>query len=116
MARAGAAFIGRHDFRAFGAADRTTVRTVLAVRVRRKGRLVTIDVRADAFLRGMVRRMVATLLAVGRGKIEEGRVAAMLADGAPALAGAMAPAHGLSLRKVALGPRPTADDGEHEER
>jgi len=62
MARAGSAFIGRHDFQAFGATDRSSVRTVIAVRVRREGRLVTIDVRADAFLRGMVRRMVAVLL------------------------------------------------------
>ena len=73
MARAGSAFIGRHDFSAFGAADRTSVRTVMAVRVRREGRLVTIDVRADAFLRGMVRRMVAVLLEVGLGKMEEQR-------------------------------------------
>ena len=68
MARAGSAFIGRHDFSAFGAADRSPVRTVMAVRVRREGRLVTIDVRADAFLRGMVRRMVAVLLEVGLGQ------------------------------------------------
>ena len=47
MARAGSVFIGRHDFSAFGAADRSPVRTVMAVRVRREGRLVTIDVRAD---------------------------------------------------------------------
>ena len=38
---------------------------------RREGRLVTIDVRADSFLRGMVRRMVAVLLEVGLGKMDE---------------------------------------------
>ena len=70
MARAGSAFVGRHDFSAFGAADRPPVRTVHAVRVRREGRLVTIDVRADAFLRGMVRRIVAVLLEVGHGKMD----------------------------------------------
>ena len=70
MAEAGSVFIGRHDFSAFGATDRSPVRTVMAVRVRRKGRLVTIDVRADAFLRGMVRRMVAVLLEVGLGKMD----------------------------------------------
>ena len=32
---------------------------------------MTIDVRADAFLRGMVRRIVAVLLEVGRGKMDE---------------------------------------------
>ena len=37
MARAGSVFIGRHDFSAFGAADRSPVRTVHAVRVRRDG-------------------------------------------------------------------------------
>src|SRR4029079_14120883 len=47
MARAGSVFIGRHDFRAFGVAGRSTVRTAHAVRVRREGRLVTIDVRAN---------------------------------------------------------------------
>ncbi len=47
MARAGSAFIGRHDFRAFGTGDRDPVRTVTAVRVGRSGRYVTIDVRAE---------------------------------------------------------------------
>jgi tRNA pseudouridine38-40 synthase len=106
MARAGLVLEGRHDFSAFGAvADRNPVRTVHAVRVRRSGSLVTIDVRADAFLRGMVRRMAAVLLEVGRGKMDEDGVRAALAARLPALDGAMAPAHGLSLRRVALGQR-----------
>ena len=105
MARAASVFIGRHDFRTFGVAGRTSVRTVHAVRVRREGRLVTIDVRADAFLRGMVRRMVAVLLEVGRGKMDETGVRVALAARVPALDGATAPAHGLSLRRVALGRR-----------
>ncbi len=116
MAQAGSAFIGRHDFRAFGAADRSSVRTVIAVRVRREGRLVTIDVRADAFLRGMVRRMVAALLEVGLGTMDEAAVRAALADPRPALDGAAAPAKGLCLRRVALGRRPGEWNGEHEER
>lgn len=116
MARAGSAFIGRHDFRAFGAADRTSVRTVSSVRVRRDGRLVTIDVRADAFLRGMVRRMVAVLLEVGLGKMEAAAVGTALAEPGPALDGASAPAKGLCLRRVALG-RPSGErNGEDEER
>ena len=39
----------------------------------RNGRTVTIDVRADAFLRGMVRRMVAVLLEVGKGTMKKTR-------------------------------------------
>jgi tRNA pseudouridine38-40 synthase len=105
MERAGQAFIGRHDFSAFGAVvgNRTPVRTVHAVRVRRQGALVTIDVRADAFLRGMVRRMVAVLLEAGKGNMNEEEVRAALAAGTPARSGASAPARGLCLRRVVLG-------------
>jgi len=116
MARAAMAFAGRHDYTAFGGADPQPVRNVHHVLVRRDGNLVTIDVRADAFLRGMVRRMVAVLLAVGRGKMEETAVAAALADRRPALGGAAAPARGLCLRHVVLGRRPGSSSGEHEER
>ncbi len=116
MERAGSAFIGRHDFSAFGVADRTSVRTVTMVRVRRDGRLVTIDVTADAFLRGMVRRMVAVLLEVGLGKMEEGAVRTALAGPGPAFDGASAPAKGLCLRHVVIGRRPGEPNGEHEER
>jgi len=117
MARAGSAFIGRHDFRAFGAADRSPVRTVMAVRVRREGRLVTIDVRADSFLRGQVRRMVGLLLEVGLGKCDIDQVRAALADPGSARKGAAAPAKGLCLRHVAIGRRVgKRDDGEDEER
>ena len=116
MERAGSAFIGRHDFSAFGATDRSPVRTVMAVRVRREGRLVTIDVRADSFLRGMVRRMVALLIEVGLGKMDEAAVRAALSARRPALDGAAAPARGLCLRRVALGRRPGEANGEHEER
>jgi tRNA pseudouridine38-40 synthase len=116
MARAGSAFIGRHDFRAFGAADRSPIRTVFAVRVKREGRLVTIDVRADSFLRGMVRRMVVVLLEVGRGKMEETAVRTALAGTEPALGGAAAPAKGLSLRRVVLGRTQQRGTGDNEER
>ena len=105
MERAGQALIGQHDFSAFGAVveDRSPVRTVHAVRVRRRGSTVTIDVRADAFLRGMVRRIVAVLLEVGRGTMTERQVREALAARTPARNGAMAPANGLSLRRVAIG-------------
>jgi tRNA pseudouridine38-40 synthase len=117
MARAASVFIGRHDFRAFGATDRSTVRTVTAVRVRRSGRYVTIDVRADSFLRGQVRRMVGLLLEVGLGKATTEDIRAALADPASARKGAAAPAKGLCLRHVAFGRRTAKpDDGEHEER
>jgi tRNA pseudouridine38-40 synthase len=119
MARAGTAFEGRHDFSAFGGAGPQPVRTVHRLRVRRDGSMVTIDVRADAFLRGMVRRIVAALLAVGRGELDASAVPGLLTGGSPALAGAAAPARGLSLRRVALGRRQergtTGQDAGHED-
>jgi tRNA pseudouridine38-40 synthase len=115
MVSAASVFEGRHDFSAFGGAtDRSTVRTVHSVRVRREGRLVTIDVRADSFLRGQVRRMVAGLLEVGMHKIDETAIRAALAGREPALNGAAAPAKGLCLRRVVMG-RPQRDDKEDEE-
>ncbi len=105
MARAATALEGRHDFRAFGAGDHGTVRTLHRVRVRRTGSLVTIDVRGDAFLRGMVRRIAAALILVGRGEVDEDTVGAALAARRPAFNGASAPAKGLCLRHVALGRR-----------
>jgi tRNA pseudouridine38-40 synthase len=115
MARAATALEGRHDFQAFGAADRGTVRTVHRIRVRRTGDLVTIDVRGDSFLRGMVRRIVAALILVGRGETDEESVGVALASRRPAFDGASAPAKGLCLRRVALG-RPVGDRMRNEDR
>ena len=105
MARAATAFEGRHDFSAFGGTDPQPVRTVHRLRVRRDGLLVTIDVQADAFLRGMVRRIVAALLAVGKGQLDPSAVPGLLTAGRPALRGAAAAARGLSLRRVVMGRR-----------
>jgi tRNA pseudouridine38-40 synthase len=119
MARAGSAFIGRHDFRAFGTGDRNPVRTVISVRVGRSGRYVTIDVRAESFLRGQVRRMVGLLLEVGLGKTKSDAVRAALADPRATDRPPAAPAKGLCLRHVALssGRRTgTETNGEREQR
>jgi tRNA pseudouridine38-40 synthase len=104
MERVGSVLVGRHDFSPFGAAHRQPVRTVHWVRVRKKGSLVTIDVGADAFLRQMVRRIVAALLEAGHGRTDEEAVAQALASGRPAFNGATAPAKGLCLKRVVLGP------------
>ncbi|MGD0862665.1 MAG: tRNA pseudouridine(38-40) synthase TruA [Candidatus Limnocylindrales bacterium] len=108
MERVGSVLVGRHDFSAFGAAHRQPVRTVHWVRIRREGSLVTIDVAADAFLRHMVRRIVAALLEAGHGRTDDQAVAAALASWQPALKGATAPAKGLCLRRVVFGRRPAS--------
>ena len=78
---------------------------------------MTIDVRADSFLRGQVRRMIGLLLEVGLAKTDIDAVRAALADPGSAAKGPVAPAKGLCLRHVAIG-RTTGSktNGEHEER
>jgi len=78
------------------------VRTVHSVRVRRTGSLVTIDVAADAFLRQMVRRR-GRPPGVGHGRTNEEAVAEALASRRPHSTGT-APAKGLCLKRVVLGP------------
>ena len=85
----------------------------IAVRVRRAGPLVTIDVRADAFLREMVRRIVAVLLEVGRGTT--GRSGGRRGTRRPATGPRTGPSPrpgALCLRRVVLG---TADGDEQTE-
>ncbi len=111
MADAAQVLVGRHDFSAFGGSDRQPVRTLHRVGVRREGRTITIDMTGDAFLRQMVRSIVAALLRVGRGESTAGELAAALERRECAFAGAVAPAHGLCLRRVVTG-RTTRTDVE----
>jgi len=104
MAAAAQVLVGRHDFSAFGGRDRQPVRTVERIEVRRTGALVTVVVVGDAFLRQMVRRIVAALLRVGTGQVTPAEVAAALArPSEPAFSGEAAAAKGLSLARVTLG-------------
>lgn len=110
MDRAAQALVGRHDFSALGGWDRQPIRTLHGVRVRRTGRTVTIDVVGDAFLRQMVRSIVAALLRVGRGEATAEDLEAALRSPGRAFAGAIAPPHGLCLRTVVLGRRQTGQE------
>ncbi len=102
--RAGArALEGRHDFAAFrvtGTATASTMCAVRALRADRRDDFLLFTVAADRFLRQMVRRIVGTLLQVGRGAWPPGDVAAILASGDNQRAGPAAPAHGLYLVRV----------------
>ena len=112
MVRAGSVLEGRHDFTRLRDDEPDVGPDRSRGSGRAEGRVVTIDVVADAFLRGMVRRMVAVLLEVGQGTMDATGVAAALDAGRPALDGASAPPHGLCLRRVVLG-RAGRADGEH---
>ncbi|HEX8651335.1 MAG TPA: tRNA pseudouridine(38-40) synthase TruA [Pyrinomonadaceae bacterium] len=109
MRRAARLFLGEHDWSAFSAAQseaRTRVRTITQLEVeehwseRGQGRLVDITVSADGFLRYMVRSIAGTLLAVGRGEADEDQIQRAITTGDRRLAGATAPACGLTLMRV----------------
>jgi tRNA pseudouridine38-40 synthase len=104
MAAAAKVFVGRHDFSAFGGVDRQPVRTLIRLSVIRRGDLITVTVVGDAFLRGMVRRIVAALLRVGKGKASATDLAEALRGRRPAFNGEAAAARGLTLWRVPMGP------------
>ena len=97
MRTAAAGLVGEHDLSAFGSdpAGRNTVRDLSQLRVRRlRNGLVAFDLTANAFLYGMVRRMVGFLVEVGMGIRSAAESRALLAPGAVA-ASRVAPARGL---------------------
>jgi tRNA pseudouridine38-40 synthase len=95
--------VGRHDFSAFGRVKDSAVRTLYEVRLRRQGHLVMIDVIGDAFLRQMVRSIVAALIRIGMGRATAEDLVNELRSPGRAFAGAVVPPHGLCLRRVTIG-------------
>ena len=62
------------------------------------------SVKANRFLRGMVRGLVGTMLRVGRGKITPEEFKAIINNGNPARVDFSVPGHGLMLKKVHFKP------------
>lgn len=110
MRAAAAHLIGRHDFAAFAAGE-SGERTVKRAEWISEGSVLRFEIESDAFLRGMVRGIVGTLLWVGRGKLTVERFAEVLAAGDRALAGPSAPAKGLCLVAVRYGGERRRQDG-----
>lgn len=96
-------FIGAHDFAAFrslGSEEKTTVRRIFVSEWRRDGDRLVYRVEAGAFMRHMVRTMVATMVAVGRGKLAPAQVTDLIEGRDRALVPASAPPCGLFLVEV----------------
>jgi tRNA pseudouridine38-40 synthase len=106
--------LGRKDFSAFGCSPEATnprkpgphscVRTMLVARCTRdettQKALIYCDFTADAFLTGMVRRMVGTLLLVGQKRLSLAEFATIVQHADKTHPGAAAPPHGLCLVRV----------------
>jgi len=98
MHEAAQQLVGEHDFTSFRAAgcqSKTPFRNVHFVEVSRRGRLVLIDIQANAFLHHMVRNIAGVLMAVGCGKRPVEWVSELLAQKDRRLGGVTAPPYGL---------------------
>ena|ERR1700686_2240483 len=102
-------FIGEHDWTGFSAAQTdadSRLRTIKQFDIsdgwdgRGLCHLIEFTITANGFLRYMVRSIVGTLLAVGRGEIATETVARAIREGDRNLAGPTAPACGLTLQRV----------------
>jgi tRNA pseudouridine38-40 synthase len=116
MAEAACHFIGEQDFTSFAAStgseeddrERTTVRTVYRSQwscaqnagTQNSGEEWVYRVRGKSFMRHMVRKMVGTMLEVGRGKLVPAGIAEVLAMRDRSKSGPTMPPHGLCLENV----------------
>jgi tRNA pseudouridine38-40 synthase len=116
MVEAAYHFIGEHDFTSFAAStgseeddrDRTTTRTIYRSELLRVQTANSPDeaeewvyiVRGRSFMRHMVRKMVGTLVDVGRGRLAAGDLPEIFALCDRSKSGATMPPHGLCLESV----------------
>ena len=101
-------FVGRHDFASFTANPQreveSTVRTIFAFAVSKRGKEVVFRVSGEGFLYKQVRSMVGFLLRVGEGAEKPEAVSELLSSCAPRKARVpSAAAHGLFLWRVWYG-------------
>jgi tRNA pseudouridine38-40 synthase len=119
MAEAARYFIGAHDFASFAAStgseeddrERTTIRTIYRSELLRAQNDNSHDsteewvyvIRGKSFMRHMVRKIVGTLVDVGRGKLVAANLPEMFAMRDRSKSGATMPPHGLCLENVEYG-------------
>lgn len=104
MSAAAQVLLGKHDFSSFRSAQSDNlnpVRTLMEVKIgRKRNQIIVIRMRADAFLKQMVRNIVGSLVDVGKGKTDPAYFKEVLEARDRARAGMTAPPHGLFLVEV----------------
>lgn len=103
MHAAAQALLGQHDFTAYRAAGcqaSTPVREIQSISIDRDGDWIELRVTANAFLQHMVRNIMGTLVAIGRGEEAEDWAATVLEGRDRRKGGMAAPPHGLTLVDV----------------
>jgi tRNA pseudouridine38-40 synthase len=95
--------VGTHDFYSLSVASEdkeNTVRTITRAELIQEGDLLTIILEGNGFLHKMVRRIVGTILEVGRQKMSAGTIPDILKTRDKRLSGGSAPPNGLFLVSV----------------
>lgn len=103
MRAAAQCLIGTHDFTSFRASQcqaRSPVRTIEHLDIVRRGELIIVEVKANAFLHHMVRNIVGALMAIGAGEAPPGWMAEILAACDRSQGGVTARPFGLHLVAV----------------
>ncbi len=105
MRRALAYTIGEHDFAAFGqpTVGESTTRSMHRAGVIAEGSLIAIELQANGFLYRMVRRIVGTLIPIGRGERTPEDFDSVLRSADPNRAGPAVAPNGLCLTQVNYG-------------
>ena len=104
MVRAAQEFLGEHDFTAFcgpeGRLQKTNREVTISDLRIEEGSIYRYQIRANGFLQYLVRNIVGTLLAIGRGKIAPDAVPGIFASRDRTQAGPTAHPRGLTLERV----------------
>ncbi len=77
MKNASLQLVGKHNFKAFSAADTSVKnfeREIFDVKLSRRGQLIKFEISGNGFLYNMVRIIVGSLLDIGRGKLDENSI------------------------------------------
>lgn len=110
---AASAFLGIHDFAAYGrptSPGGSTIRALTRAGWQRDGDALTFEVTANAFLYHMVRRLVYVQIAVGQGKLTRDDIHQHLQSPQEPPIQGLAPPHGLTLIGVEYPPENSEND------
>lgn len=103
MKEAASHLLGERDFYAFQSRfcqAKHSFRCVQEVKIERVGKMIYFHIKANAFLHHMVRKIVATMVKVGEGKLALGDFIRILEEKDRASVPGQAPAKGLFLKQV----------------
>ncbi|MDP8263026.1 MAG: tRNA pseudouridine(38-40) synthase TruA [Candidatus Ancaeobacter aquaticus] len=96
--------VGTHDFSSFsadsGEDQGSPIKKIIYLKIKRKGDIITIDIKGSGFLYKMVRSIVGALIEVGRGKITPNDIKKLLELKKRSMTVPTAPSQGLYLVKV----------------